>query len=173
MRERSPGRPVSKFLIDTNVWMDYFLARTPGHQAVSKFLRLSIDSDSVAVYVASLSLKDLSYLLANDMKSNARKMGRAITPDVVAVAREMAWTCVRKVIDFAIVAPVGQPELLQAFTYKGVHDDYEDDILLGVAYRIGADYIVTYDKELAERSPIRCLCPREALELVTNGAIPC
>lgn len=160
------GTKPLKLLVDTNVWLDYFLARNPRHREVARLLATAAKSESAVLYVASLSLKDVAYLLACDMKRGARKAGREITPQVVAAARETAWACVRKVVDFALVAPVGHAEVLQGFAYKAVHDDFEDDLILGVAYRTGVDYIVTHDDELARRSPIPCLDATAACGLV-------
>ena len=80
------------------------------------------------------------------MKEQARRCDGELKPEAAAVACEVAWGCVRNMLDRAIVIPVGQAEILQAFTYKRIHDDLEDDIVLGAAYRAGIDYIVTHDK---------------------------
>lgn len=155
-----------KLLLDTNVWLDYFLARTPGHRAASELLELVEGSERVALYTSSLSIKDLAYLLERDMKAGAREAGVSVTEQVSSAARETAWGCVRLVLEQSLVVPVGHPEVLQAFTLKSVHDDLEDDLLLGSAYRADVDYVVTYDAKLARNAPVTCVSVREALEIV-------
>lgn len=122
-------------------------------------------SETIALYVASHTIKDIAYILASTMKEQARRCDGELTEDVAAAAREVAWGCVRNMLDRAIVIPIGQPEILQAFTYRGVHDDLEDGIILGAAYRAGVDYIVTHDKPLTRHSPIPCVDVGRALEL--------
>ena len=158
-----------KLLLDTNVWLDYFLARTPGHRAASELLELVEGSERVALYTSSLSIKDLAYLLERDMKAGAREAGVSVTEQVSSAARETAWGCVRLVLEQSLVVPVGHPEVLQAFTLKSVHDDLEDDLLLGSAYRADVDYVVTYDTKLARRSPVACVTVREALEIAQEA----
>ena len=158
-----------KLLLDTNVWLDYFLARTPGHQAASELLELAEGSERIALYTSSLSIKDLAYLLERDMKTGAREAGVSVTEQVSAAARETAWGCVRLVFEQSLIVPVGHPEVLQAFTLKSVHDDLEDDLLLGSAYRADVVDLVTYDTKLARRSPVTCVTVCEALEIARKA----
>ena len=153
-----------KLLVDTNVWLDYFLARGERHRSVMQLVERAYASEDVVLFAASPSLKDISYLLTSSMKSGVRQNGGEVTPDVVAAARETAWACVRKVLELAYVAPVDQTDITQAFAYKCVHADFEDDVLLSVAHRIGADYIVTHDDGLLRHVPNLCMGVDAALE---------
>lgn len=157
-----------KLLLDTNIWLDYFLARSSHHRQVSELITKTSENEHVALYVASLSLKDISYLLASDMKAGARQAGRAITPEVATAARQTAWACTRHVIDHSLVVPVGYDEVLQAFTLRGVHDDFEDDLVLGAAMRAQVDYVVTHDAALAKHAPVPCLDAKEVLGLIRS-----
>lgn len=155
-----------KLLLDTNVWLDYFLARTPGHRAAAELVALAEGSEAVALYTSALSVEDIAYLLERDMKSGAREAGLVVSEQVAAAARETAWGCVRMVLESSFIVPTGHPEILQAFTLKSVHDDLEDDLLLGSAYRADVDYVVTYDEQLMRRSPVPCVDVAGALELL-------
>lgn len=160
------GAPVTKLLLDTNVWIDYYLGRSAGCAAATRLLGLVRESETFAVYVASHAVKDIAYILAAAMKDYARERDGALSPEASAAAREVAWGCVRDLVGRAFIIPVGQAEITQAFTFKGIHDDLEDDIVLGAAYRAGVDYIVTHDRQLARRSPVPCIGVERALELV-------
>lgn len=168
MRDAQAVVPL-KLLIDTNVWIDYFLSRSSECRQATELLVRAGESESVALYVVSHSIKDIAYILASTMKEQARRCAGELTEEAAAAAREVSWGCVRNMLDQAIVIPVGQTEILQAFTYKAVHDDLEDDILLGAAYRAGIDCIVTHDKRLAQRSPIACIDIGQALAMVREG----
>ena len=159
-----------KLLLDTNVWLDYFLARSALHRQVTELVTKTWQSEDVALCAASLSLKDVAFLLERDLKNQARASGEDITPSVTAAAKEAAWGCVRSICDLALIVPVGHAEVMQAFTYKGVHHDFEDDLILSAAARAETDLIVTHDQELARHSPLPCSGVDGALEvLVARG----
>lgn len=153
-----------KFLVDTNVWVDYFLRRGENYRAIISFLSEMSTSEAAAMYTASLTVKDVSYVLAQQMKAEVRAEGKKVTADVAAAANEVAWGCVRTIREFGYVVPVGQNEIWNAFMFKRIHNDLEDDILLGVGESIGADYIVTHDKLLQKHAPGICISAAEALE---------
>ena len=58
-----------------------------------------------------------------------------------------------------MIVPVGQNEALRAMTYRDLHDDFEDDLLLAAAARVDADYVVTSDRALLRHAPVACLDP--------------
>lgn len=66
------GATPLKLLVDTTVWMDYFLVRQESHREAAELVRLAFGSEDVALYVASLSLKDLSHLLESVFRRDAR-----------------------------------------------------------------------------------------------------
>ena len=156
-------------LLDTSVWMDYFLARQRSHNEVAEIVALAQDSETVALCVSSHSLKDIAYLMASAMKAESRREGIDVTSEVGAAARETAWGCVRCIVDSALVVPVGRGEVLQAFTFKALHPDFEDDLLLGAAYCADVDYLVTSDELLARHAPVTCVDPEQALKLVREA----
>ena len=168
---KSPRKDVRspiKILVDTNIWLDYFLARGAHHHAVSTFIAMAYGHEDIALYVPSLSLKDLAYQLASLMKLDARRAGKDITPDIAAAAREVSWGCVRNVLEKALVAPIGHAEVLGAFTYKRVHDDFEDDLVLAALDAVGANFLMTHDDALRRHAGNFCITSEEGLELLTE-----
>ncbi|MEG2477810.1 MAG: hypothetical protein RSA81_06380, partial [Gordonibacter sp.] len=87
----------------------------------------------------------------------------------VAAIRESAWSCVRSMRELSIVVPVGQSDILQATTYRDLHDDFEDDLVLAAAQRVEATYLVTFDGRLCRRAPVACLDPASLLTLLHAG----
>lgn len=165
----SKDRPI-KLLVDTNVWLDYFLSRSTRHTSVNAFIAGAIGREDIVLYAASLSLKDLAYQLANLMKKDARDAEEPITPEVAAAAREVSWACVRDVLGKALVAPVGNAEILGAFTLRHLHDDLEDDLMLATAESIDADALVTHDAALLKHAEDLCITTEEGLELLAELA---
>lgn len=80
-----------KLLVDTTVWMDYFLVRQESHREAAELVRLAFGSEDVALYVASLSLKDLSHLLESVFRRDARAATGEVSDRAAAAARETAW----------------------------------------------------------------------------------
>ena len=155
-----------KILVDTNIWLDYFLARGKHHKAVSMFMAKVFEREDIALYVASLSLKDLAYQMSNLMKLDTKKAGKEITPDIAAAARETAWGCVRNVLEKALVAPTGAAEVLGAFTYKRMHDDFEDDLVLAALDAADGHLLMTHDTKLARHIGESCITAEEGLQLL-------
>lgn len=160
---------VLKLLIDTNVWLDYFFGRTRRYRAVTELMSKACGREDVLLCAASLSLKDVAYLVESSLNSQVRGEGRDVTPEIAAAAKETAWGCVRSVMERAYIVPIGYNEALQAFTLKRTHNDFEDDLIIGAAQLIDADYVVTYDELLARRSPVLCLDVEGALAILSRG----
>lgn len=165
---REDARLPIKILVDTNVWLDYFLARSAHHKAVSTFIARAFECENIVLYIPSLSLKDLAYQLASLMKLDARRAGKDITPDIAAAAREISWSCVRSVLEKALVAPISRTEVLGAFTYKRIHDDFEDDLVLAALDAVDANFLMTHDEALRRHMGDFCITAEEGLELLAE-----
>lgn len=157
-----------KILVDTNIWLDYFLARGAHHDSVSTFIAKACEREDIALYIPSLSLKDLAFQLASLMKLDARRAGKDVTPDIAAAAREVSWGCVCNVLEKALVAPVGRTEVLGAFTYKRIHDDFEDDLVLASLDTADCQLLMTHDAALKQHMGGLCLTAEEGIELLTE-----
>lgn len=160
------ARPL-KLLVDTNIWLDYFLGRTKSSGAVTRLLSIAEEAETVALYSSSLSVKDVYYVLGRTMKADARRDG-ALSSEVIAGADETAWACVRLIRQKSIIAPVGADEVFDSFVFRSYHNDFEDDLILGVANRIDVDYVVTEDKGLIKHTNGVCIDAATALEKVAD-----
>ena len=155
---------VLKLLIDTNVWLDYFLARTNATRPIVELLSRAAEAEDIVLFSSSLSVKDVYYILGRTMKADARREG-ALTPEAIAGADETAW-------QKSIIASVGADEVFDSFVFKYHHNDFEDDLMLGVANRIDADYVVTEDKNLIKHTNGVCINVQQALKLVEGSNVP-
>ena len=116
-----------RIMLDTNVLMGYFLGREPVAVDCCRIIDACAEAPH-ALYVSSHSVKDLSYLLSMSLKRMERMEKGSVSPASAAAASEISWACVRHVMEFAQVVPVGSAECLEAFTYRPLHDDFEDDL---------------------------------------------
>lgn len=165
---REDARLPIKILVDTNIWLDYFLARGAHHTAVSTFIARAFECENIVLYIPSLSLKDLAYQLASLMKLDAQHAGKDVTPEIATAAREVSWGCVRNVLEKALVAPIGRAEVLGAFTYKRIHDDFEDDLVLAALDTVDANFLMTHDEALRRHTGDFCITAEEGLELLAE-----
>ena len=74
--------------------------------------------------------------------------------------------------ELALIAPVGADEVFDSFVFRPHHNDFEDDLMLGVANRIDADYVVTEDKNLIKHTNGICINVEQALRLVGEAKGP-
>ncbi len=160
-----------KLLIDTNVWLDYFLARTNATRPIVELFSRAAEAEDIVLFSSSLSVKDVYYILGRTMKADARR-GGALTPETIAGADETAWACIRLIRQKSIIASVGADEVFDSFVFRHHHNDFEDDLILGVANRIDADYVVTEDKNLIKHTNGVCIDAHQALRLVGEASGP-
>lgn len=163
---------ILKLLIDTNVWMDYFSGGSDRTTNVVRLVEIADASERIALFASSLSVKDVSYLVSAAIKRESRRKTASLSDDAIAAADETAWACVRQMRELALIAPVGADEVFDSFVFKYHHNDFEDDLMLGVANRIDADYVVTEDKNLIRHTNGVCIDVEQALRLVGEAKDP-
>lgn len=163
---------ILKLLIDTNVWMDYFSGRSDRTANVVHLIEIADASERIALFASSLSVKDVSYLVSAAIKRESRRKTASLSDDAIAAADEAAWACVRQMLELALIAPVRADEVFDSFVFRPHHNDFEDDLMLGVANRIDADYVVTEDKNLIRHTNGVCIDVEQALRLVGEAEDP-
>ena len=148
-------------LIDTNVWIDYFMRTEPDKGTSERLLEAAALND-IALLVCPTTLKDVFYLLPRRFKREDAAMGKQGGPyDAVA------WACIERMLEVATPSPLGLFECTMARTLRGKFGDYEDNLVLSSGESAQADYIVTRDVELLRRFPEACITPERALELIS------
>ena len=156
-----------KIVLDTNVVVDYLMGREPACSKCKQFLIMHANSKH-AVYVSSLSLKDAYYLVSMQLKRMERQASGHLSDAMARAANEVAWSCVRALVESVLVLPVGRAESLAAFSYRSVHADFEDDLIVAAARSINADFLVTSDEALQRHAPIACLSPSDMLAFLNE-----
>ena len=75
-----------KLLVDTNVWIDYFLERRPeAHEAAMGFVAEATAADAV-LYTSSATMPDLFFLLCQETKRYLREHGKPVDERFAAAA---------------------------------------------------------------------------------------
>ena len=116
-------------LIDTNVWMDYYDASRTGSKAAFELINNALEHGAELVYTVPSS-KDVFYLIGRAYKGVLRTVNQErSSEDLAAVAREMAWGCVRNMSEIATAVGCDGRDVWIAEKQKRLHPDYEDNLL--------------------------------------------
>lgn len=156
-----------KIMLDTNVIVDYLMGRKPGCTDCAKLIA-SHKACETAVYVSTLTLKDAFYLVSMQLKRMERQASGELSEGMAHAANEVAWACVRQLIESILVVPTGRAESLQALVLRSVHEDFEDDLLVATALSANVDFLVSNDEALVKHAPIACLTSHDAIALLES-----
>lgn len=153
-------------LMDTNVWLDYFMGGRSGHGEACRLINAAIEND-VRLLHASLSAKDLFYLVSAGFEHACRQQnGGVLAQEAATAARETAWACLQTL--GVLSSPVGcdQSDIWVAEKQRVVHGDFEDDLIIAAAMRSNADVLVTRDEKFLRHCPVAALRPADAIRLL-------
>lgn len=153
------ARPL-KLLIDTNVWLDNYLPGRPNGRDSRALLDIAWQRDDCLIYPASV-LVDVMYAIRAELKRRARAAGMPVDESAGAAIGEVAWGCVENMRELGTAASVDEADLWLASKFHRFHPDFEDDVVLAVAQRVGADFLVTGDEGLLRRANVAALPPAE------------
>lgn len=156
-------------IVDTNVWLDYFVATRPGREAARDLMCLAQEHSINLLYTIG-TIKDVSYIAEVAFKADVRADGGVVDETVGAIARQFAWSCVMSMRELATAVGADETDVWVAEKYHAVHPDFEDDLILAAAQRVHADYLITNDRHLAEAAPIAALTPERFNAMVRSFA---
>lgn len=158
---RVSGKPMS-LVIDTNVWVDYFLNNELDRGASKRLLECAVKND-VSLLVCPTTIKDVFYLLPRRFKRQDALEGKPETS-----YEPVAWACIESMLELATPSPLGLFECTLARSLRSKCKDYEDNLILASSESAKADYIVTRDGLLLQRFPEACITPERAIELISQ-----
>lgn len=161
-------RPALRILVDTNVWLDYFLGERAGSADALAFLRTARAAGASLLYPAS-SATDLFYIICAELKrAVARERGAVGETDALAI-REIAWSCLGTLRELACAVGMDESDVWLATKFRALTDDFEDGVVLAAAQRAQADYLVTGDTALIAKANVAALAPRDMLAVLELG----
>ena len=132
-----------KLLIDTNVILDIFQKREPFFFHSYAALRKAVEQDADC-YLSSSAVTDIFYILRKSFRSAER-------------AKETLQDLVQ-LIAFSDVLP---SDVMDALASE--MPDFEDAVVNAVAYRIGADYILTRNVKDYAKADVPAITPEAYL----------
>jgi len=156
-----------RMLIDTNVWLDYFIDRSKNHDVAVELIVKAIESGAeLAVPIACV--KDCFFLLMAELKRIERQEAGVLGDSAVLAIREVAWACISAMRKLAYVVPADEADMLQALAMRSEHPDFEDNLVIAAAMRVRADYLVTSDVQLLKHATFPCISPAAAFDVLAN-----
>lgn len=154
-----------KLLLDTNVWIDTFVATRPRHASACRLLDLALEKEVTLLYTPT-SMKDVHYLVAAELKQGMRASNIAPSTADYEIIANTAWEHVDNMSKIGTAVGCDESDLWLARKYQGIHPDLEDNLIIAAAQRANADYLVTSDEKLILHSPVAALSPTDALALL-------
>lgn len=129
-------------LIDANIVLDVLQKRIPHYAESSKVWKLC-ETDQVEGYVSTLSFANLVYI-----------MRKELTPEGIEEV-------MKKLSIIFSFADLKEYDIMDAVRMKW--GDFEDALQAVIAFRIGADYIITRNVKDFKNSNVMVLTPEEFL----------
>ena len=100
-------------LLDTNVWLSYYLGSRTDSDLARRLLNLAVENDAQLAYAVTTA-KDLFFLLSADCKRAYKTERGQLTETAAAAANELAWGCVRHLSELAIAVPCDYTDVWMA-----------------------------------------------------------
>ena len=155
------------FLIDTNVWIDFFIDRGRNHDLAVAFVLASRERD-IPLFTPIGSTKDVYFAVACELKRMQREEAGMVSEEFANAVDEVAWSCLSALRKQSTVVAADASDMIEAMVQRSIHGDYEDNLVIAAAIRASATHIVSSDAQLQRHSPIPCIGIAEALELAKH-----
>ncbi len=155
-------------VVDTNVWLDHFLAYRPNHAASHDFICEAVRQD-IPLVIPSHALKDVFFIVQQQLKAANRADGALAPESAAACAQRTAWAIIDNVLEIAAVGPSDHSDALIAAKQRSLHSDYEDNLVVCTAMRVDARLLVTNDAALAKHASVATMTAEDALAYIKLG----
>ena len=167
MSETQPDQKL--ILLDTNVWIDYFVPSRPGFDIATKLVYAIAESKCELAYSAH-SLADLAYIVRQSQKADLRSAKAEITDATALAIAEYTWGCVDAMDLLATAVPFDTRTVWLAQKLKHTNLDFEDCLVLAACQLANVRYLVTSDSQLRDKAPLAALSPNDMLSYLESGA---
>ena len=143
-------------LLDTNVWLDYYLPWRRGSTKARRLIEHAVEHNQTLAYAVP-SIKDVFYMTAAEHKNVERAATGTLSESAAKAAAVTAWGCVNNMQGVACAVPLDHTDVWVASKQRALHGDFEDDLVIAAAMRGKVDYLVTNDEKLLRHCPVAAL----------------
>lgn len=151
-----------KLVIDTNVWLNYFLPDRRGHEQAFGLLQAACEKDALIMFPLT-ALKDVFYLAGAVLKRCVRSEQGELSDAQAWVVAETCWGIIETMGELGTPVGADLSDVWLARKYRSLHSDFEDDLVLAAAQRAGADVLVTEDIALIQHAPVCAMTAQDAI----------
>lgn len=155
----------ARIMVDTNVWVDNFYGARRGTTKSSKSLDLLACQGAQLLYAAT-SAKDVFYLVAKQLKNEARQREGRVADQEAKAIELIAAACLESMDNCATAVGIDSSDIWLARKLCKVHPDFEDCLIMAAAKRAKVDYVLTGDKDFLRHSVVPALSPSELIALM-------
>lgn len=110
--------------------------------------------------------KDIFFLTGSQFKALERAENGTISASSAAAINALCWGILENMDEFATVVASDAADMWLAKKYRGLHRDFEDNLVLAAAERTHADLVVTNDEELLKHAPVAAITPQDLVALL-------
>ena len=158
-------------LLDTNVWLDFFLDRSNKHDLAGQLVTRAVQND-VTLFTSIQSIKDVHFLIGLELKREQRDATGKLDEAFARAIDEVAWACISSIRKQSIIVPADESDMLEAMLMRDKHTDFEDNLIAAAAMRCNADYLVTSDRQMLGHQVVTTASIEEALAVIGDIAHP-
>ena len=152
------------FLLDTNVWVDFFIDRSRNHDLAASLVATA-RCNGIPLYSPIEATKDVYFIVAAELKRLEREASGTVSGSFANATNEIAWSALNTIRRQSTIVGADLSDVIEAIALRNDHSDYEDNLIIAAARRAHASRIVSSDTLLQKHSPIPCIGLQEALEL--------
>ena len=121
-------------LLDTNVWLDYYLPWRGGHAVARQLIERALEDNRTLAYAVS-TVKDVYYMVAAEHKRAERAAAGSLSDSAAQAATATAWGCINNMQAIACAVPLDHTDVWMAAKQRALHGDFEDDLVIASAMR--------------------------------------
>lgn len=152
-------------LLDVSVWLDNYVPNRASSADSRKLLAWLTQHDVTITYPIT-SLDTIFFLVQQSFKVAAHNDGLALQQEDAEAIQSIAWACIENMAELGTPVAADASDFWIARKFRSIHTDLEDDFVLAAAERAQADYLITSDKTLMQKSTVPALSPHDFLQIV-------
>ena len=153
-------------LLDPNVWISFFIEFDASHTEAVRLFELATKRHITLAYTAS-TLKDVFYIVPRRVRAKALSEGHDVADVTFA---PIAWACIESMTEIAVAVGQSLPECRLVRMLRNEHPDLEDNLIFAAAETSGANFVVTYDRQMLEHFSPSCISPAQAIWLLEGSS---
>lgn len=157
--------PRLSLLLDTHIWLDYYLPWRSGYAAARQLIVSAIEQNQTLAYAVP-SIGDVFYMTAAEYKRAERAATGTLSESAARAATAAAWGCVNNMQEIACAIPLDHTDVWMASKQRALHGDFEDNLIVAAAMRGKVDYLVTNDEALLRHCPVAALSASDMRTLI-------